>query len=257
MHDAPGLLISKMCDSASNVTPRIASAGPLGAQYIVYIVDDDPAICATIRALCEIDCLPTETFGTAEAFLEAYDPGRIACLVLDVGLPGINGLDLMEDLSGVGRTLSVIMMSGDATTSTVVRAIRAGAIDFLDKPLDLNVLRDRIWQLLFIAAQQRSETAQAAARNNRVGGLTPREAQVMELVVAGMTTRQAAAALAISPKTVEVHRRHIMKKTRTKSAVELVRLAVGLSTEPGPDVTSGRGSRGEMAEDRLSKAGFP
>ena len=201
------------------------------SEATVFVVDDDHAVRASLQWLLESRGLPVKAFDAADPFLEALEqmPERPrGCLLLDVRLPGMSGLDLQTQLRRSGVVLPVIMISGHGDVAMAVRAMRAGAVDFLEKPCDERVLLDRIDEA--ITSQDRAEQIQAMHESlaERYQRLTRRERQVMRMVGEGMLNKQIAADLDLSPKTVEVHRANVMMKMHAGSLAELVRMAVAL-----------------------------
>lgn len=191
----------------------------------VFVVDDDAAVRQSFEWLVGSVGLRTETYASARDFLDAYDPARPGCLVLDVRMPGMSGLELQERLAADGVTLPVIVVSGYGDVPTAVRVMKHGAVDFIEKPFSDQAMLDRIQASIERDLEaRRADAKRASARSNR-DRLTRREAEVMDLVIAGQSNKQIARALAISPKTVEVHRAKVMKKMQADSLAELVRLA--------------------------------
>ena len=191
----------------------------------VFVVDDDAAARQSFEWLVGSVGLKTETYDSAQAFLDGYDRDRPGCLVLDVRMPGMSGLDLQERLVAEGVTLPVIVVSGYADVPTAVRVMKQGAVDFIEKPFSDQAMLDRIQASIARDLQARqAAAARAGARSNR-DRLTRREAEVMDLVIAGRSNKEIARDLAISPKTVEVHRANVMKKMEADSLADLVRLA--------------------------------
>ena len=202
------------------------------AEPTVFVVDDDAAVRQSFEWLVGSVGLHTETFASAQAFLDAYDPARPGCLVLDVRMPGMSGLELQERLEAEGVTLPVIVVSGYGDVPTAVRVMKQGAVDFIEKPFSDQAMLDRIQASIERdLAARRAEAERASARGNR-DSLTRREAEVMDLVIAGKSNKEIARDLAISPKTVEVHRANVMKKMQADSLADLVRLAER-AAEPG------------------------
>jgi two-component system response regulator FixJ len=192
----------------------------------VFVVDDDPAIRQSLRWLIESVGLNVKVFSTAQEFLEGYDPSTPGCLVLDIRMPGMSGLDLQNELATREIQVPIIIITGHAEVPVAVRALKAGAMDFIEKPFSDQLLLDRIRRAIEVDAQSRrvrSEQAEVAAR---LGQLTPRERQVMDLVIAGKANKVIASELGLSPKTVEVHRAHVMKKMQVASLADLVRLGM-------------------------------
>ena len=195
----------------------------------VFIVDDDPAVRESIRWLVESVDFRAETFASAAEFLDAGIGDRPGCVVLDVRMPGMSGLDLQSRLEGEGIHQPVIIVTGHGEVRMAVRALKSGAFDFLEKPFSDQMLLDRVQAAIATDAQARQERAKRAEMMDRVRRLTPRELEVMQLVVAGKANKVTAAALGISPKTVEIHRANVMRKTGADSVAELVRISQGAS----------------------------
>lgn len=206
----------------------------------VFIVDDDPAMRKSLRWLTESVGLKVETFGTAEEFKAAYDPAEPGCLVLDIRMPGISGLDLQTQLAEQGVKIPVIIVTGHGEVQSAVRAMKTGAVGFIEKPFSDQDLLDAIHQALEQDATRREGEGSRREVEARYATLTPRERQVLELVVAGRANKQIAAELNISQKTVEVHRAHVMGKLRARSVAELVRMSLMIERdEPSADAASG------------------
>lgn len=203
------------------------------SEPIVFVVDDDPAIRESLANLLESRGLRVRTYPSAEAFLAAYDPREPGCAVLDVRLRGMSGLELQARLARDGNSLPVIILTGHGDIPMAVRAAKAGAVDFLEKPVNDEVLLQRI----HLALEQERRTRPDRRRDHevaaRVADLTPREREVMDLIVAGLPNKQVATRLNITEKTVEVHRRRVLHKMGVHSAVDLVRLVLG--HRPAPD----------------------
>jgi two-component system response regulator FixJ len=200
----------------------------------VFVVDDDPAVRDSLRWLLQSVGLPVKTHATAEEFLASYDPSAPGCLVLDLRMPGMGGLNLQEELAARRMTLPVIMITGHAEVPAAVRAMKTGAIDFIEKPFSDELLLDRIRRAIQADLQAREAQAQHAEVARRYGLLTPRERQVMACVVAGKANKVIAAELGLSVKTVEVHRANVMHKMAVDSIAELVRLALLISPDSRP-----------------------
>jgi RNA polymerase sigma factor (sigma-70 family) len=191
----------------------------------VFVVDDDAAVRESLQWLIKTAGLNVECYGTAQEFLDVYDKSRPGCLVLDVRMPGLSGLDLQEQLGALGMTLPVIIITGHGEVPLAVRAMKGGAIDFLEKPFSDQLLLDRIREAIAKDEQDRQEQARRAQAAERLALLTPREREVMAMVVDGKANKQIAASLQISQKTVEAHRAQVMRKMEAGSVAELVRLA--------------------------------
>lgn len=193
----------------------------------VFIVDDDQAVARSLRWLIETVRLQVETFPSAQAFLDGYDASRPGCLVLDVRMPGMSGLELQERLAARrAYHLPIIFITGHGDVQMAVRAVQAGAFDFVEKPFNDQDLLDRIQRAIAHDADQRSKEAQRAQLRSLFAGLTPREREVLDLVVEGMSNKAIANALGLSVKTVEAHRVKVMDKMQARSLSDLVKMAM-------------------------------
>ena len=188
----------------------------------VFVVDDNVGVRTSVRALLESAGLAVETYASGNEFLAAYDPQRAGCLVLDVRLRRASGLDLQDELRRRKALLPIIVLTGHGNVPTSVRALKAGAVDFLQKPVPPTVLLERIRAALESDRQARNVTSERTPVTERLAGLTPREREVLELLVAGQTSKEIAAALQVSVRTVEGHRRRVFSKMRVSSAAQLV-----------------------------------
>jgi FixJ family two-component response regulator len=198
----------------------------VGPPPVVFVVDDDPAMRDSLRWLIESTGLQVETFADAQTFLARIRPELPGCLVLDVRMPGMSGLDLQAELTRRGIGLPTIVVTGHAEVPMAVRAVKAGAIDFIEKPFSDQLLLDRVRQGIEMDRQERDGRARRAEILRRMSLLTHREREVLDLVVGGKANKEIAATLHLSPKTVEVHRAHVMEKMQASSVAELVRLAL-------------------------------
>jgi FixJ family two-component response regulator len=195
----------------------------------VYVVDDDKAVRDSLRWLIESVGLPVETFGSAQEFLRRCEDDEVrGCLVADVRLPGVSGLDLQDRLRAMDIYLPTIVITGHGDVPVAVRAMKAGALDFIEKPFSDQILLDRIREAMARDEKYRELAGHCDELAARFHRLTPREREVMDLVVAGRLNKQIAAELGLSHKTIEVHRAHVMNKMRAESLAELVRIAVVL-----------------------------
>ena len=199
----------------------------------VFVVDDDPAVRDSLRWLFESVGLAVETFATAEEFLNGCHPARPGCLLLDVRMPGMSGLNLQDELVARHFTLPTIIITGYAEVATAVRALKTGAIDFIEKPFSDELLLERIRHAISADRQEREAQAQRADVAARFALLTARERSVMELVIAGKANKVVAAELGLSPKTVEVHRANVMKKMQAQSVADLVRFGLAVAITRG------------------------
>jgi FixJ family two-component response regulator len=189
---------------------------------MVYIVDDDPSIRAAIQGLLKSAGLRSDGFETAEQFLRAQTTDGPSCLILDLSLPGISGLEFQQLLRSAGRSIPIIFLTGQGDIPTSVKAMKSGAMEFLTKPFHDQDLLDAITQALARDAATRKEDADRMALEKRYDLLTHREQQVMELVVSGFLNKQIAAELGTSEITVKVHRARVMNKMQAGSVPELV-----------------------------------
>ena len=191
----------------------------------VFIIDDDAGMRESIKDLVESVGLQAEAFATAQEFLSSDRGGGPSCLVLDVRLPGISGLDLQHELRRTGIKIPIIFITGHADIPMTVTAMKSGAIEFLTKPFRDQDLLDVIQRALNRDRMLREKHQQLAELQQRYAGLSTREREVMTLVVAGMLNKQIAAELKASETTVKIHRAHVMQKMQAKSLPELVRMA--------------------------------
>jgi len=201
-------------------------------QPIVFIVDDDPSIRTFLRRLVSLLRLRAETFTSAEEFLRRIRPDTPGCLILDVLLPGLSGLDLQWELSRTGVSLPIIFISGHGDIPMSVRAMRAGAISFLTKPLRNQDLLDAIKEAIDLDRATRDRRKEFSSLHQQYELLTVREREVFALVVAGLLNKQIAGELDISERTVKAHRNHIMNKMAANSLADLVRMADRLGIMP-------------------------
>lgn len=206
----------------------------MSAQPTVFVVDDDPAMRDSLGFLIGSVGKRVETFDSAESFLSAYDHARPGCIVLDVRMPGLSGLELMEKLQSDSLAPPVILVTGHGDIPMSVRALKAGAFDFIEKPFSDQVLLERIQQALQTDSVDRAAARERGEIGKRAERLTARETQVFELVVEGKPNKVVAADLGLSQKTVEVHRAHVMEKMRAESFADLVKMAVVLDVTGPP-----------------------
>ena len=212
-----------------------APAGPQGElleQPIVFVIDDDDSVRRSLERLLRSVDLEVETFASAQDFLRKPMPDRPACVVLDLRLPGPSGLELQESLIRSGHDVPIVFISGHADVPSSVRAIKAGAVDFLQKPFSDQALLDIIHGALRRDREARRDRAEVASIRVRFDMLTPRERDVLRLVIQGRLNKQIAGDLGISEKTVKFHRGRVMEKTQVGSVAELVRQADRLGLRP-------------------------
>jgi two-component system response regulator FixJ len=199
---------------------------PQGDTLTVFVVDDDPAVRDSLQAMLGAAGYHCMMFASGAEFL-ASDPGSAhGCVLVDVRMPGMDGLELQRQMKARAIGLPVIFMTGFGEVPLAVEAMKAGAVDFVEKPSTLAVLKDCIDRALAIGAASQQAAAEAALARERIERLTPRERDVLRLLVAGKPNKIIAFELAISPRTVEIHRARVMDKMAVRSLSELVRLSL-------------------------------
>ena len=201
----------------------------------VFIVDDDEAVRNSLRLLLKSVGLPAVALSTAHEFLSQYDPQQPGCLVLDVRMPGMSGLELQEQLNVRGAMIPVIFITGHGDIPMAVEAMQQGAFDFLQKPFRDQDLIDRIQRALAKDKANRAELSERSRLRERFESLTPREREVLDLVSSGKPNKIMAADLGVSQRTVEIHRARVMEKMHASSLAQLVRMVMDLneSTQGG------------------------
>jgi len=195
------------------------------AQPVVFVVDDDEAICRSLCLLIEDIGIEVKTFNSAQQFLGAYDSSQSGCLVLDVRMLGMSGLELQSELKALGYELPTIIITGHGDVPMAVEAMKSGAFDFIEKPFRDQVLLDSIQKAVALDRQTRAGKGQTADFQARIDQLTQREREIMDLLMLGKANKVIAYELDISPKTVDFHRGNILSKIGVNSVVDLMRLA--------------------------------
>lgn len=198
-------------------------------EATVFIVDDDASVCKALKRLIQSMGFKVVVFDSAKNFLEQGSHERPACLVLDVRMPGMSGIELQEQLRNAGVSIPIIFITGHANVSMTVEAMKAGALDFIEKPFDDQKLINAINQAIKKDKRLVSEFAVQKKLQQRVNSLTPREHEVFVLVVDGMLNKQIAFNLGMSEKTVKVHRARVMQKMKARSLADLVRMSEKLA----------------------------
>ncbi|MEQ8232964.1 MAG: response regulator transcription factor [Gammaproteobacteria bacterium] len=199
----------------------------------VFIVDDDLAVRQSLSLLIRSMSLPVETFESAQDFLGRGDPARPGCLVLDIRMPGMSGLELQDELARRDFSLPVIFITGHGDIGMAVRAMKSGAVDFIEKPFNDQVLLERINQAIELDRVRRAERGELADIASRLQLLSPREREVMERIVAGQANKVIAIDLGLSERTVEIHRAKVMAKTGAGSLAELVSMVTRMNGNGG------------------------
>jgi FixJ family two-component response regulator len=204
------------------------------SEALVFVVDDDGSVRKALARLIRSVGLNVETFASAREFLAREPHPSPACLILDIRMPGSSGLDLQKELAATGSALPIIFMTGHGTIPMSVQAMRTGAVDFLEKPLEDQALIDAVQEALKKDQRARQAKAELKEIHEQVNSLTPREREVFGLVVTGKLNKQIAFELGTSEKTIKAQRAQVMKKMQANSLADLVRLAVkvGIKTDP-------------------------
>jgi FixJ family two-component response regulator len=192
----------------------------------VFVVDDDTSVLESIAFLLRTVGIRAETYVSAGEFLDAFDPTAAGCLVLDVRMPGMSGLELQEKLLTMGSSLPIIFLTAHGDVPTAVRAVKSGAVDFIQKPFHDQELVDKIHRALESNARARAAAAARSEVAGRIDSLTPRERQVMEAIIAGKANKVIAGDLGVSQRTVEIHRKHVMEKLAADSLAHLVQMVM-------------------------------
>jgi two-component system, LuxR family, response regulator FixJ len=194
----------------------------------VFIVDDDEAVRSSLRLLLKSVGIAAQAFGSAQEFLASYDPARPGCLVLDIRMPGMSGMELQQHLNMRGAIIPVLFISGHGDVPMAVEAMKNGALDFLQKPFRDQELIDRVQLALARDGESRVSLSQHSKLRNRLDSLTSREREVLDLMVQGKPNKIMAANLGISQRTVEIHRARVMEKLGVSSLAQAVRMMMEL-----------------------------
>jgi FixJ family two-component response regulator len=200
----------------------------------VYIVDDDPSVLKAVSRLLRTAGFNVATFSSPQRFLDHHNPTIPGCLVLDLAMPGLNGLELQQMLATSGNGRPIIFLTGRADIPASVKAMKQGAVDFLTKPVERDELVPAIQAALASDRVARQAQEEVAEIRSRLASLTPREYEVMGHVISGRLNKQTAAEIGAAEKTIKVHRARVMEKMKVKSVAELVRLAERAGIDPAP-----------------------
>jgi len=201
------------------------------SEPTVFIVDDDPSVLKGLSRLMKSVKLKVEAYSSAQEFLDSYNPVQPGCLLIDMRMPGISGLELQEILQSRNILIPTIIITGYGEVTDAVQAMKKGAIDFIEKPFNGQYLLDQVHKAIAEDAQIRKKQAQQQVVSASLALLTPREREVMDLVIAGKANKVIALELGLSMKTVEFHRAHMMKKMKVDSVAELVDLFISATKE--------------------------
>jgi|SRR5690625_496896 len=200
-------------------------------KYEIFIIDDDAAVRDSLAVLLEVEGYQTRAFASAESFLEVWSPEMRGGLLLDVRMPGMDGLELLGQLNKLGNHLPVVVMTGHGDIPLAVRSMKLGALDFVEKPLTDSLLLETVRSMTAQEAERRERHREQRKITERLASLTPREREILERLVLGQANKVIAHELDISARTVEVHRARVMEKMKTKSLSHLVRMALQAGIE--------------------------
>lgn len=210
----------------------ILPQGPQRSSPVVYVVDDEPSLRDLMRRIVERLGLRYVACATAQELITAFNPAEPGCVVIDMYLPDMHGMELLDLIVEKRWRIPVICISGRAQFTMAVHAFKSGSIDFLEKPFTVAAMEQAIQKALEIDSRTRQRSGEVTEIQRRLAQLTPRERQVMDLVVAGKSNRVVATDLGLSPKTVEVHRANVMHKMAAASLAELVKMVYAERAEP-------------------------
>jgi two-component system response regulator FixJ len=195
----------------------------MSAKLAVCVVDDDADLRGALKLLFKSRNIPYLAFGTAGEFFEDYTQKNVGCVLLDLKMPGTSGLDILKEMRAKNILVPVILMTGHANVAVTVEAMKAGAMDVIEKPVDDTEVIDKVQAAFAKSEHFRKLASERVHVNPKIQSLTPREIQVLDLMVAGEKNRKIAADLGISPKTLDIHRANILRKMQTKTIADLVR----------------------------------
>lgn len=198
----------------------------------IFVVDDDAAVRESLKALLETEGLSVETYGSGQEFLDAYDPSRRGCLLLDVRMPDMTGLELQQKLAARPHKLSIIIITGHGDVPMAVNAMKAGAVDFIEKPYSDETILGSVNNALESGAPDAGKGTAVEETASRIALLSPRERQVLDQLIIGHQNKMIAYELGISPRTVEIHRSRVMAKMQAKNLSQLVRMALTAGNDP-------------------------
>ena len=198
----------------------------------IFVVDDDDAVRESLKALLETEGLSVETYGSGQEFLDAYDPSRRGCLLLDVRMPDMTGLELQQKLAARPHKLSIIIITGHGDVPMAVNAMKAGAVDFIEKPYSDETILGSVNNALESGAPGAGKGTAVEETASRIALLSPRERQVLDQLIIGHQNKMIAYELGISPRTVEIHRSRVMAKMQAKNLSQLVRMALTAGNDP-------------------------
>jgi FixJ family two-component response regulator len=220
------------------------------ADTVVYVVDDDDSFRRALARLLRSASFKVETFPSARAFLERHESATVSCLVLDVKMPGLSGLELQATMGAQQERTPIIFLTGRGNVPTSVRAMKDGAVDFFGKPVDEDDLLDAVKRALVRSRETLARETECAEAKTRLAALTPREREVLALVLTGMLNKQIAGELGAAEKTVKIHRGRVMKKMQVQSVAELVRLTqkAGVGPASPPRCTLARAVAGSRTQ---------
>ncbi|HZF28451.1 MAG TPA: response regulator [Gammaproteobacteria bacterium] len=211
---------------------RDGSESLIAEQPVVFVVDDDATVLRSIERLLRCHGLPVRPFASPGAFLRAIDPSTPGCVLLDLSLPGSTGLDVQTQLLASGNLQPIVFLSGYGTIRASVQAMKAGAVDFIEKPFEESTLIATVERAIERDREQRARRIEGEAYTARLELLTPRERQVLRHVIAGRLNKQIAARLGTAEKTIKVHRARVMYKMSVRSVAELTRVADFIGIQP-------------------------